>query len=206
MELDEPEDLQPLASLREKNVAIRAQQRELLREANRQRYLQPTVSPVVTSTPSKMSASGATEVMGEMDCSEITTHSGETEMSAQVQASAPQPALSLKKESESGDVFRPPALPTTRMRLTSVSGSDTGSAFDAFTPSSSRPSTPQGFGVFANPRAIRRVKALPGGMGRVVTSKETSYNIRRVENPFDFNDSTSHFDDVQALMAEQLDA
>ena len=206
MELDEPEDLQPLASLREKNVATREQQKELLREANRQRYLQPTVSPVVTSTPSKMSTSAATEAIGEMDCSEITTHSGEPEMSTQAQASASLPALSLKKESGSSDVFRHPVPPAARTRLTSVSGSDTGSAFDVFTPSSSRPSTPQGFGVFANPRAVRRVRALPGGMGRVVTSKETSYNIRRVENPFDFSDSTKNFEDVQALMAEQLDA
>ena len=71
MEVDDPDDSQPLASLRSANVATRREQQKLLREANKKRYLQPTV----TSTPSKTVESGVTDTAVEMDCSEITTHS-----------------------------------------------------------------------------------------------------------------------------------
>ena len=50
----------------------------------------------------------------------------------------------------------------------------------------------------------RRVKTVHGGMGRVTTSSEHTYNARRVEKPFRLSDTTELTRDLNNILQENL--
>ena len=184
MEAEESDDDQPLASILQRNVAERREQQKLLQQASISKQvgdqLSAVTSAAVTSHLSRGTEQGE-ETLGE----ELVDESNQVEVTPrdvprreELECSSASQSHSVLRVSR--DIFgrrnQKPSSTYSPLNIPSISGSESGSAFEAVTPSSSRRSSPSVFGMFGHVMKPRRVKTVPGGMGRVTTSSEHTYN------------------------------